>query len=152
MHLDSLPLLEMAGGAKFDRELLLGKWTVLYFYPKDNTPGCTSEGQEFRDRFAAFAAAGAQVIGVSRDSLSSHERFREKQRFPFPLVSDPEEALCRLFDVIREKKLYGKTHMGVERTTFLLDPKGEIVREWRKVKVKGHVEEVLEAVREFSVP
>lgn len=124
-----------------------GRKLVLYFYPKDDTPGCTTEGQGFRDHYAAFRKAGTEILGVSRDSVNSHERFRSKQDFPFQLASDEDEALCRLFDVIREKNMYGRKVMGIERSTFLIDDKGVLRQEWRKVKVPGHVEEVLEAAR-----
>lgn len=126
---------------------LKGSKAVIYFYPKDNTPGCTTEGQDFRDHYKAFRKAGCEIFGVSRDSLKTHENFRAKHDFPFHLISDPEESLCKLFDVIKLKKLYGKEHMGIERSTFLIDEEGKLVREWRKVKVPGHVEEVLEAVK-----
>ncbi len=127
-----------------------GKNVVLYFYPRDNTPGCTREGQDFRDNIAKFRRNRTLVVGVSRDSLASHEKFREKQGFPFHLISDPDEKLCKLFDVIREKNMYGKKVMGVERSTFLIDADGKLRREWRKVKVDGHVDEVLDAVRELN--
>lgn len=126
---------------------LAGKKVVLYFYPRDNTPGCTREGQDFRDRFEAFEQAGAVILGVSRDGIKAHENFKAKQAFPFDLLSDKEETLCRLFDVIKEKNMYGKKVMGIERSTFLIDEQGVLRREWRKVKVPGHVEEVLEAVK-----
>jgi peroxiredoxin Q/BCP len=126
---------------------LRGSKLVLYFYPKDCTPGCTTEGQDFRDLHTKFRRQNAHVFGVSRDSLASHEKFREKQRFPFHLISDPDESLCRLFDVIQEKTLYGRKFMGVERSTFLIDDKGKLRAEWRKVKVKGHAQEVLDAVK-----
>ncbi len=126
---------------------LTGKQVVLYFYPKDSTPGCTKEGQDFRDHFDAFTAAGAVILGVSRDSIKAHENFKAKQAFPFDLLSDKEETLCRLFDVIKEKNLYGKKVMGIERSTFLIDKQGLLRQEWRKVKVPGHVEEVLAAVK-----
>jgi len=122
---------------------------VLYFYPKDNTPGCTTESQGFRDHYPEFQAAGAEVVGVSRDTLRSHERFAERQALPFTLVSDADETLCQLFDVIRTKNRYGKQVRGIERSTFLIDRHGQLVREWRKVRVAGHVEEVLQAVREL---
>ena len=128
---------------------LKGKKVVIYFYPKDNTPGCTTEGQNFRDSYNKFKRAGAIVLGVSRDSVKTHENFKAKHEFPFELLSDKEETLCQLFDVIKEKKLYGKVHMGIERSTFLLDEKGVLKKEWRKVKVPGHVEEVLAAVKEI---
>ena len=127
---------------------LRGKKVVIYFYPKDATPGCTTEGQDFRDLHARFRRQNAVVLGVSRDSLASHEKFRDKQKFPFDLISDPDEKLCKYFDVIHEKTLYGRKFMGVERSTFLIDEAGKLRREWRKVKVKGHAEEVLEAVKQ----
>jgi peroxiredoxin Q/BCP len=120
---------------------------VVYFYPKDNTPGCTLEGQDFRDHYPAFQAANTEILGVSRDSVNSHERFREKQNFPFDLLADEDEALCRLFDVIHEKNMYGRKVMGVVRSTFLIDGDGVLRAEWRKVRVKGHVEAVLEAAQ-----
>jgi len=120
---------------------------VIYFYPKDSTPGCTLEGQDFRDRHDDFRKAGTAILGVSRDSLKSHENFKAKQNFPFELLSDTDEKLCRQFDVIREKNMYGRKVMGIERSTFLLDGTGVLRQEWRKVKVKGHVDEVLEAAR-----
>jgi peroxiredoxin Q/BCP len=127
-----------------------GRNLVLYFYPKDNTPGCTLEGQQFRDRYAEFRALSTEVLGVSRDSLLTHERFRSKHDFPFPLISDKDAILCRLFNVIKPKKLYGKESMGVERSTFLIDKNGILRREWRKVKVSGHVEAVLVALKQLS--
>tara|TARA_Y100000114_G_scaffold92549_1_gene85988 strand:+ start:1336 stop:1803 length:468 start_codon:yes stop_codon:yes gene_type:complete len=126
---------------------LAGKNVVIYFYPKDNTPGCTTEGQDFRDAHAEFAAANTIIYGVSKDSLRTHANFKAKHEFPFELISDPDEALCRLFDVIKLKKLYGKEYEGIERSTFLIDAKGVLRQEWRKVKVPGHVAEVLAAVR-----
>jgi peroxiredoxin Q/BCP len=124
-----------------------GKNLVIYFYPKDNTPGCTTEGQDFRDRYAAFRQAGTEILGVSRDSLKSHENFKQKQKFPFDLLSDTDETLCRQFDVIHEKNMYGRKVMGVVRSTFLIDAEGVLRREWRKVRVKGHADEVLEAAQ-----
>jgi len=118
---------------------------VIYFYPKDSTPGCTTESQDFRDLHTKFKQQKTLVLGVSRDSLASHEKFREKQKLPFDLISDPDEKLCRQFDVIREKNLYGRKYMGIERSTFLIDAAGKLRGEWRKVKVKGHAAEVLEA-------
>jgi len=120
---------------------------VLYFYPRDNTPGCTREGQDFRDAYQAFQQADAQIVGVSRDSLRAHENFKAKQAFPFELLSDENETLCRQFCVIKEKNMYGRKVMGIERSTFLIDNKGVLRREWRKVRVPGHVDEVLDAVR-----
>ena len=122
-------------------------WLVLYFYPKDNTPGCTTEGRDFAALLPKFRKAGAQVLGVSRDSAKSHQNFCNKQDFGFELISDTDEVLCQAFDVIREKQLYGRKYMGVERATFLIGRDGRIARIWRKVRVKGHAEEVLEAVR-----
>jgi len=119
---------------------------VLYFYPKDNTPGCTAEGAAFRDAYPKFRKAGATVFGVSRDSLKSHEGFRSKMAFPFELISDPDEALCGLFDVMKMKNMYGKQVRGVERSTFVIGPDRTLLREWRGVKVPGHVEEVLQFV------
>ena len=124
-----------------------GKKLVLYFYPKDNTPGCTLEGGDFRDRYKDFRKAGAEVVGVSRDSLKSHEGFKQKMQFPFELLSDAEEALCNQFGVIKMKNMYGKKVRGIERSTFVLDKDGVVAREWRGVKVPGHVEEVLSFVK-----
>lgn len=129
---------------------LKGNNVVLYFYPKDSTPGCTLEGQDFRDNIRKFRARKTVILGVSRDSLKSHEKFKAAQAFPFELLSDGDEKLCRLFDVIKEKNMYGKKVMGVERSTFLIDKTGKLRQEWRKVKVKGHVEEVLEAVKSLG--
>ncbi len=126
---------------------LKGKKLVLYFYPKDNTPGCTTQGQDFAASHAKFKRAGAVVLGVSRDSLKSHQNFRTKFDFPFDLISDADESLCTLFGVIKEKNMYGRKVMGVERSTFLIDADGKLAREWRGVKVKDHVEEVLAAVK-----
>jgi len=128
---------------------LKGQWVILYFYPKDNTPGCTAESCEFRDALPDFSAADARIIGVSRDSLKSHARFTEKQGLNFPLISDAEEALCKAFDVIRIKKMYGRESPGVERSTFIINPEGNIASAWRKVSVKGHVEEVLNTLKEL---
>jgi peroxiredoxin Q/BCP len=124
-----------------------GEKVVLYFYPKDMTTGCTKESQDFRDQHAAFRRAKVRIIGVSRDSLKSHDKFREKEKLPFELLSDEDEKVCRLFDVIREKTLYGRKYMGIDRSTFLIDGTGVLQREWRGVKVPGHVEEVLEAAK-----
>ena len=129
---------------------LRGQNIVIYFYPKDSTPGCTLEGQDFRDLHTRFRRRKTVVLGVSRDSIASHEKFCDKQEFPFDLLSDPDEKLCRQFDVIREKNMYGRKVMGIERSTFLIDAKGKLRREWRKVKVKGHAAEVLEAVKDLA--
>ena len=124
-----------------------GTHLVLYFYPKDSTPGCTLEGQNFRDAYQQFRDAGADILGVSRDSLKAHENFKAKQGFPFDLLSDQDEKLCRQFDVIHEKNMYGRKFMGIVRSTFLIDSSGKLRQDWRKVRVKGHVDEVLEAVK-----
>ena len=126
---------------------LRGKAVVLYFYPRDDTPGCTREAQEFTESLPAFAAAGAEIVGVSRDSAAKHDRFRAKYGLPFTLVSDADGDICERYDVWVEKKNYGRTYMGIERATFLIDPEGSVSKVWRRVKVPGHVEKVLEAVR-----
>ncbi len=135
------------GGKSFRLADAAGKKLVLYFYPRDNTPGCTKEGEAFRDLYPAFKKAGAVVVGVSPDSLKSHERFKEKMAFPFELLADEDLRLCELFGVYKEKSLYGRKYMGVERSTFLIDGKGVLKHEWRKVKVPGHADEVLTAVK-----
>jgi peroxiredoxin Q/BCP len=128
---------------------LLGKTVVLYFYPKDNTPGCTTEGQDFRDHYEEFRKLKTVIFGVSHDSLKSHEGFKDKQCFPFDLISDPDEKLCTLFDVIREKALYGKKYLGIERCSFIIDSKGVLHKEYRGVKVDGHVATVLADVKKL---
>ncbi len=140
--------LPATGGKAWKPSAAAGRKLVIYFYPKDNTSGCTREGIDFRDLHARFRRAGAEVIGVSPDSVASHEKFKAKYEFPFELLADVEKKACALFDVIKEKSMYGKKYMGVERSTFLVDEKGVLRREWRKVKVAGHAEEVLAAVRE----
>jgi peroxiredoxin Q/BCP len=140
---------DATGDQKIRLKDLRGQNVVLYFYPKDSTPGCTTEGQDFRDLHSKFRRQKTLVFGVSRDSIASHEKFRSKQKFPFHLLSDPDEKVCRKFDVIQEKSLYGRKFMGVERSTFLIDAAGKLRREWRKVKVKGHADEVLQAVKEL---
>jgi peroxiredoxin Q/BCP len=127
-----------------------GRHLVIFFYPKDNTPGCTREGQDFRDLYEQFTTAGADVLGVSRDSVRTHDNYRNKHGFPFHLLSDKDEALCKQFDVIKEKKLYGRTYMGIVRSTFLLGPDGVLLNEWRNIKVPGHAQAVLEAVQALS--
>jgi len=127
-----------------------GRYIVIYFYPKDNTPGCTLEGQSFRDNIEKFTALNTIILGVSRDTVRLHETFKCKQEFPFDLLSDEDENLCQLFDVIKMKNMYGKQVRGIQRSTFLIDPKGTLIREWRKVKVKNHIEEVLDALTEAS--
>ncbi len=139
--------LPATGGKDISLSDFRGKNVVIYFYPKDSTPGCTTEGQDFRDSIKTFQRRKTVILGISRDSIKSHENFKAKQDFPFDLLSDAEEQACRLFDVIKEKNMYGRKVMGIERSTFLIDAEGILRREWRKVAVKGHVEEVLEAVK-----
>ena len=137
-------------GQQVSLSALKGQQVVIYFYPKDSTPGCTTEGQDFRDQHAAFQAANTVVFGVSRVGMKSHENFKCKQAFPFELISDKDEALCQLFDVIKLKKLYGKEYLGIDRSTFLIDAQGVLRREWRGVKVPGHVDEVLAAAQALN--
>jgi len=139
--------LPATGGTTFRLSEARGKTLVLYFYPKDNTPGCTQQGADFRDRYKEFQRASCDVYGVSRDSLKSHEGFKAKMKFPFELLSDPEEAVCKQFGVMKLKNMYGKQVRGIERSTFVLDREGRLAREWRGVKVPGHVEEVLNFVK-----
>lgn len=139
--------LPATGGTSFRLADQAGRIVVIYFYPKDSTPGCTTEGQNFRDLHAQFAAAGAVVLGVSRDSLKAHENFKAKQSFPFELGSDADEAVCNLFGVIKQKMMYGKQCRGIERSTFVIDRNGVLRREWRGVKVAGHAQEVLDFVK-----
>ena len=139
--------LPATGGQTVTLSALRGRKVVLYFYPKDNTPGCTTETADFRDLHAEFAAAGCAVFGLSRDSVKSHENFKTKLELPFALISDPDEVACAAFGVIKMKKMYGKEVRGIERSTFLLDADGTIRREWRGVKVPGHAQEVLQAVQ-----
>ncbi len=145
------PVSDFTAQATSDQQVQLsalkGKNIIIYFYPKDSTPGCTTEGQNFRDLYDEFQSLNVEIFGVSRDGLRAHENFKAKQSFPFELISDPDESLCKQFDVIKLKKMYGKEHMGIERSTFLIDANGVLKAEWRKVKVKGHVDEVLEAVK-----
>ena len=137
----------------FNKEVTLkefkGKRIILYFYPKDNTPGCTTEGQNFRDLYNEFKKENTLIYGVSRESIKSHENFKQKQSFPFDLISDEDEIICKKYDVIKEKSMYGRKYMGIERSTFLIDQEGKLVKAWRKVKVTGHAEEVLGAVRDL---
>ena len=139
--------LPASGGGTWSLKEAAGRKLVIYFYPKDMTSGCTRESQDFRDLYGAFRKAGVDIVGVSRDSVKSHDKFTEKEKLPFPLLSDEDERLCKQFDVIHEKSLYGRKYLGVERSTFLLDGTGILRREWRKVKVPGHAEEVLEAAK-----
>ena len=139
--------LPASGGDTWSLAEAAGRKLVIYFYPKDMTAGCTRESQDFRDLYPAFRKAGAQIVGVSRDSVKSHDKFTEKEQLPFTLLADEDEKLCKQFDVIHEKTLYGRKYLGIERSTFLLDATGILRREWRKVKVPGHAEEVLEAAK-----
>ncbi len=134
----------------FKLRALRSQTVVLYFYPKDNTPGCTTEGQQFRDLHPQFIKVGCAVYGISRDTLKSHENFKAKMSFPFELLSDADEVVCKLFDVIKMKNMYGKQVRGIQRSTFVIDGKGMIRREWRGVKVPGHAQEVLEFVKTLS--
>jgi len=131
-------------------EDFIGKNLVIYFYPKDSTPGCTTEGQEFRDNYKYFKKLNTEILGVSRDSIKSHENFKSKQAFPFELLSDPDEKVCRAFDVMKLKSMYGKEYIGVDRSTFLVCAKGIILKEWRSVKVKGHVDDVLSTLKNLT--
>lgn len=139
--------LPATGGKNIRLSALKGHNVVVYFYPKDNTPGCTLEGQDFRGLHAKFKRANTVVLGISRDSVKSHEGFKAKQDYPFDLLADENERACKLFDVIKLKNMYGKEVLGIERSTFLIDAKGVLRQEWRKVKVEGHAAEVLEAVQ-----
>lgn len=139
--------LPVSGGGTWSLKGAAGKKLVIYFYPRDMTSGCTRESQDFRDLYGAFRKAGAQVVGVSRDSVASHDKFVSRESLPFALLADTDEKVCKLFDVIKQKSLYGRKYLGVERSTFLLDGTGRIRQEWRKVKVAGHAEEVLEATQ-----
>jgi peroxiredoxin Q/BCP len=139
--------LPRTGGDTWSLKDAAGKKLVIYFYPRDMTSGCTRESQDFRDLDKAFRKAGTQIVGVSRDSLASHDKFAAKESLPFPLLADTEEKVCKLFDVIKQKSLYGRKYLGIERSTFLLDGSGRLQEEWRKVKVAGHAEAVLEAAQ-----
>lgn len=141
--------LAATGDKKIRLRSLRGSHVVLFFYPKDNTPGCTQEGVTFKEHYSAFKRANTIILGISRDSIASHERFREKFDFPFDLLSDPDEKACNAYDVIREKNMYGRKVIGIERSTFLIDSSGRLRNEWRKVRVKGHVEAVLDAVKDL---
>ncbi|MCD6042330.1 MAG: peroxiredoxin [Burkholderiales bacterium] len=139
--------LPSTGGSTFKLSGTRGRKVVLYFYPKDNTPGCTQQGSDFRDHYAGFTKADCLVYGISRDSLKSHEGFKAKMKFPFELLSDEDEKVCKLFDVIKMKNMYGRKVRGIVRSTFVVDEKGVLTREWRGVKVPGHVQEVLNFVK-----
>jgi len=156
---DEAPVLEtnildcsasMTGGGTFTLSNYLNRNVVLYFYPKDGTPGCTTEGLNFRDLYSEFRAANTEVFGISRDSLRSHETFKAKLGMPFELISDPDEALCSLFSVMKSRSMYGKQVRGIERSTFIIDGTGKLVKEWRGLKVPGHVDDVLAYVRTLS--
>ena len=142
------PIIKIPSTSKKEYSLKdsLGKYVVIYFYPKDSTPGCTTEGQEFRDNYKQFKKFNTEILGVSRDTIKSHENFKNKQLFPFELLSDSDEKVCKAFDVMKLKSMYGREYIGVDRSTFLINAKGIVAKEWRSVKVKGHVMEVLEAV------
>ncbi len=129
---------------------LKGQNIVLYFYPKDSTPGCTTEGQNFRDHYDEFLTHHTLIFGVSRDTIKSHQNFKNKHQFPFELISDPDEILCKAFNVIKQKNMYGRKYMGIERSTFIIDKKGRLINEWRKVKVKNHLDKVLDVVKTLS--
>lgn len=148
-HVSALPL-ALSSGETASLKDFAGQWLVLYFYPKDSTPGCTTEGIDFNALLPKFTRLGATVLGVSRDSIKSHQNFCTKQGFKFDLVSDADEALCNAFGVIKPKKLYGRDYVGVERSTFLIDPRGVIARSWRPVKVPGHAQAVLDALKEHA--
>ncbi len=139
--------LPSTGGKTFKLSAHLGKTIVIYFYPKDSTPGCTTQGQQFRDHYADFAAENTEIVGISRDSIKSHENFKAKFEFPFDLLADTEEVACQLFDVVKKKKMYGKEVRGIERSTFIINKEGVLIHEWRGVKVDGHIPEVLAFIR-----
>jgi peroxiredoxin Q/BCP len=139
--------LASTGGSTFRLSSARGSKVVLYFYPKDNTPGCTQQGSDFRDAYRAFQKEGTQIYGISRDSLESHESFKAKMKFPFELLSDPDEAVCERFGVMKIKNMYGRKVRGIERSTFVIDEEGVLARAWRGVKVPGHVQEVLNFVK-----
>lgn len=151
---DTLPALSftLSDGSTACFSDYAGRWLVLYFYPKDSTPGCTTEAGDFRDLISAFDKAGASVLGVSRDSVKSHQNFIAKQSLPFALISDADEAVCQAFGVIKEKNMYGRKVMGIERSTFLIDPKSRVAQAWRGVKVPGHAQAVLDALTSQAAP
>ena len=141
---------ECTSELNLSNEDFIGKNLVIYFYPKDSTPGCTTEGQEFRDNYKSFKKLNTDILGVSRDSIKSHENFKSKQEFPFELLSDPDEKVCKAFDVMKLKSMHGREYIGVDRSTFLVSAKGIILKEWRSVKVKGHVEDVLSSIKNLT--
>ena len=140
---------ECTSNMRLSNKDFIGRNLILYFYPKDSTPGCTSEGQDFRDRYKLFKNLNTEIIGISRDSIKSHENFKLKQSFPFELLSDPEEKVCKAFDVMKLKSMYGREYIGIDRSTFLINKNGKVIKEWRSVKINGHVQEVLDAVKEL---
>ncbi len=142
--------LPSTGGTTFRFSDARGQKLIVYFYPKDDTPGCTVEGSDFRDKYAEFGGLGARVVGISRDSLASHEKFKAKLALPFDLLSDPDETVCNLFDVLKPKKMYGKDVVGVQRSTFLFDEAGHLIHEWRGISSAGHVDDVLETLKSLS--
>ena len=141
---------ECTSNLKLSNKDFLGKILVIYFYPKDSTPGCTTEGQDSRDNYKKFKKLNVEIIGVSRESIKSHENFKSKQSFPFELLSDPDEKVCTAFDVMKLKSMYGRQYIGIDRSTFLINTDGKIIKEWRTVKVPGHVQEVLEVVEDLT--
>lgn len=148
-YLPSIPF-KATSGLISNLDQYRGQWLVLYFYPKDATPGCTTEGCDFRDLDKEFSFLKATIFGISRDTLTSHEKFKKQNQYPFELISDPDETLCQLFDVMRTKSMYGKQVRGIERSTFLINPDGVVQHIWRKVKVEGHVNEVLQVIKKFE--
>jgi peroxiredoxin Q/BCP len=146
---DKVPNFELEGtnNLSFNVSNFLGKYIVIYFYPKDSTPGCTNEGIDFTENINKFKKMNVEIFGVSRDTIKSHENFKAKYNFPFELLSDSQEIACNLFNVIKMKNMYGKKVRGIERSTFLIDPEGKLINEWRGVKVNGHIEEILEALK-----
>lgn len=149
MHDNPLPDFELAstGDKRFCLSALKAKYLVVFFYPKDDTPGCTNESQQFRDFYTEFTQLGCEVVGISRDSLKSHEKFKEKYNLPYDLLSDPDEIVCESFGVMKMKNMYGKQVRGIERSTFIVDSEGKLYKEWRGVKVPGHAEEVLAYIK-----
>ena len=141
---------ECTSNLKLSNNDFLGKNLVIYFYPKDSTPGCTTEGQDFRDNFKAFKKLNTEILGVSRESIKSHENFKLKQNFQFELLSDPDEKVCKAFDVMKLKSMYGRQYIGIDRSTFIVGVDGKIIKEWRSVKVTGHVDEVLNTIKNLG--
>ena len=140
---------ECTSNMRLSNKDFIGKNLILYFYPKDSTPGCTSEGQDFRDRYKLFKNLNTEIIGISRESIKSHENFKLKQSFPFELLSDPDEKVCKAFDVMKLKSMYGREYIGIDRSTFLINKDGKVIKEWRSVKINGHAKEVLETVKDL---